>query len=143
MKRIHRNETKGWNRIRKIACCLLAFACCVLALAQAPITADAKASAKSLCKAALDATGGSSRLKFQTAKAGDCPIFTIAQSKKISSIAYLCDEKEIYSICVVKAADKSDVSSLLASIKTYKRNNSNSDYLSDYTKTEQKVFSVC
>lgn len=134
------NGTKGLDRARKMMCCLLAFACCVLALAQAPVTADAKVSAKSLCKAALDATGGKSRLKYQTTKAGDCPIFTVAQSKKISSIAYLCDDKEIYSICVAKASKKSDVAGLIKSIKAYKKNNSSSGYLGDYSKTEQKVF---
>ncbi len=140
-----RGSERGLPRMRKIACCLLALACCVLALVQAPVTADAKVTVKSLCKAALDATGGSSQLTSQTTKAGDCPIFTIAQSKKIDSIAYLCDDKEIYSICVVKAAKKSDASGLLKSVQAYKKNNSSSDYLSDYSKTEQKVFknAVC
>lgn len=131
--------------MQKTVCCLLAVVCCLLAFLQAPVTADAKVSAKSLCRAALNATGGSSQLKYQTAEAGECPIFTVAQSEKISSIAYLCDEKEIYSICVAKAAKKADASSLLESIKTYKKSNSSSDYLSDYSKTEQKVFknAVC
>ncbi len=136
-----KNNEKSWSKnLKKMTCLLLAFACCALTLLQAPCAANAKASAKSLCKAALDATGGESQLKFQTTKAGDCPIFTVAQGKKISSIAYLCDDKEIYSICVVKAAKKVDASGLLKSIKEYKKNNSNNDYLSDYSKTEQKVF---
>lgn len=133
----------GW--VRKMACCLLALVCCVLALGQTPAAAAAKTSAKSLCKAALDATGGSSQLTSQTTKAADCPIFTVAQSEKISSIAYLCDDQEIYSICVAKVSEKSDVSGLLKSIQAYKKNNSSSDYLDDYSQTEQKVFknAVC
>ncbi|MCI8448383.1 MAG: DUF4358 domain-containing protein [Eubacterium sp.] len=149
MKREHGNrnnhQNSGLGRMKKMVCNLLAFVCFALALVQAPAVAEAKASAKSLCKAALDATGGSSYLTSQTTKAGDCPIFTVAQSKKISSIAYLCDDKEIYSICVVKAAKKSDASGLLKSIKAYQKNNSSSDYLGDYSQTEQNVFknAVC
>ena len=149
MKREHGNrnnhQNSGLGRMKKMVCSLLAFVCFALALVQAPAVAEAKASAKSLCKAALDATGGSSYLTSQTTKAGDCPIFTVAQSKKISSIAYLCDDKEIYSICVVKAAKKSDASGLLKSIKAYQKNNSSSDYLGDYSQTEQNVFknAVC
>ena len=118
---------------------------CLLCAGTGAGTGRGKASAKSLCKAALDATGGSSYLTSQTTKAGDCPIFTVAQSKKISSIAYLCDDKEIYSICVVKAAKKTDASGLLKSIKAYQKNNSSSDYLGDYSQTEQNVFknAVC
>ena len=145
LKANQKNKNAHLQQIKKTACCLLAFACCLLALGKPPITADAAASAKSLCKAALDATGGSKQLTSQTTQAGDCPIFTVAQSKKISSIAYLCDDQEIYSICVAKAAKKSDASDLLKSIKTYKKNNSSSDYMGDYSQTEQKVFknAVC
>lgn len=141
MKKISGNERAGKrNWMKKAVCCLLALACCAGVLLQAPVSASAKASAKSLCKAALDVTGGSSQLKSQTTKASDCPIFTMDQSKKISSIAYLCDDKEVYSICVAKVSKKSDASDLYKSIKAYKDNNSNSNYLSDYSSTEQKVF---
>lgn len=141
MKKISGKEKAGkLNWMKKAVCCLLALACCAGVLLQAPVSASAKASAKSLCKAALDATGGSSQLKSQTTKASDCPIFTMDQSGKISSIAYLCDDKEVYSICVAKVSKKSDVSGLYNSIKAYKDNNSNSNYLSDYSATEQKVF---
>ena len=145
LKANQKNKDAHLQQIKKTACCLLAFACCLLALGKPPITTDAAASAKSLCKAALDATGGSKQLTSQTTQAGDCPIFTVAQSKKISSIAYLCDDQELYSICVAKAAKKSDASGLLKTIHTYKKNNSSSDYLGDYSQTEQKVFknAVC
>ena len=53
---------------------------------------------------------------------------------------YLCDEKEVYSLCVAKASSNSDASKLLKSLKSYKKRNSSSDYLSDYSSTEQKVF---
>lgn len=141
MRKSSENRKAGkLHWVKKAVCCLLALVCCAGVLLQSMVLADAKVSAKSLCKAALDVTGGSDQLKSQTTKASDCPIFTIAQSQKISSIAYLCDDKEIYSICVAKVSKKSDVSDIYNSIKTYKNNNSNSNYLSDYSATEQKVF---
>lgn len=58
---------------------------------------------------------------------------------------YLCDAKEVYSICVAMAGNTDDAKSLLKTLKTYKTNNCSSTYLSDYSSTEQKVFknAVC
>lgn len=131
---------------KKCTCFLFALILFFGAALQLPMLASAAgASCKSLTKAALDATGGSSKLKFQTTKTDEFAGFTIAESKKVSSIAYLCDEKEVYSICVAKASSKSDAAELLKSLKAYKERNCGSDYLSDYSSTEQKVFknAVC
>lgn len=100
---------------------------------------------KSVCKAALDATGGSEKLKYQSTSANEFGGFTVSEANKAVSTAYLCDEKEVYSICVVKAANKADAKALAKAMKAYKKRNSSSGYLSDYSSTEQKVFknAVC
>ncbi len=113
---------------------------------QAPYRANAKETGcKALCKAVLKATGGSGKLEYQSDKAADFAGFSVSERKKVSSIMYVCDGKEVYSVCVAKAASKSDGADLLKSLKAYKSNNTGSDYLSDYSKTEQKVFknAVC
>lgn len=129
------------SRARKrLASILLAFTLCFGMLFYAAVPASAAVNCKSLCQAALKATGGSSHLKFQSKKASDFGGFTVSDTEKVSSIMYACDEKEAYSICVAKASSKSGASALLKSLKAYKSNNSSSDYLSDYSSTEQKVF---
>lgn len=107
--------------------------------------AAAKVTCKSLSKAALDKTGGSSKLKYQTTKKDGFSGFTVSDNKKVSSLVYLCDAKEVYAICVVKASSSANAASLLGSMKSYKEQNSQSDYLSDYSASEQKVFknAVC
>lgn len=108
-------------------------------------TAAAKESAKSLCAAALKATGGSSKLKYKSENAMDFAAFSSTDCKKVSSIMYICDEKEAYSICLVQAQNNAGAKALLKKIKAYKKANTNSNYLSDYSSTEQKVFknAVC
>lgn len=132
--------------LRKAATFLLAAVLFFGAMLQIPMPANAaSASCKSLSKAVLDATGNSSKLKFQTTEADEFGGFTISEAAKVSSIAYLCDEKEVYSICVAKTSGKSDAAALLKSLKAYKERNCGSDYLSDYSSAEQKVFknAVC
>ncbi len=140
MKELHKKS--AWKRIFSF---LFAAAFLVGAMLKYPVLPDAAVSCKSLGKAALEATGGSSKLKYQTTKADEFGGFTISEAKKVSSIVYLCDEKEVYSLCIAKAASKSDANELLKSLKSYKEHNSGSDYLSDYSATEQKVFknAVC
>ncbi len=125
-----------WKRMSAF---LLAAVLMFGAMLQFPVTAEA-ASCKSLGKAALEATGGSGKLKYQTTKADEFGGFTIAEAEKVSSIVYLCDEKEVYSLCVAKASSKAKADELLKSLKAYKEHNSGSDYLSDYSSDEQKVF---
>ena len=104
------------------------------------VLADAAVSCKTLCQAALKKTGGESKLKYQSAKAEDFGGFSASDRKKVSSVMYVCDEKEAYSLCVAKASSNSDAADLLKSLKSYKSANSSSDYLSDYSSDEQKVF---
>lgn len=141
IKTMESHENAVW---KKIGVFLLAAALLWGAILKCPVTAEA-ASCKSLGKAVLEATGGSSKLKYQTTKADEFGGFTIAEAEKVSSIVYLCDEKEVYSICVAKAASKTDAEQLYKSLKSYKEHNSGSDYLNDYSATEQKVFknAVC
>lgn len=137
---------KNSDRSKKITCnrfavILTAAVLCLGFIMQMPLTASAAgATCKSLGKAALEASGGSDKLKYQTTSADEFGAFTISEAAKVSSIVYLCDEKEVYSLCVAKASSSSDASALLKSLKSYKKRNSNSDYLSDYSSTEQKVF---
>ncbi len=100
----------------------------------------AGADCKSVCKAALDVTGGSDKLKYQSTSASEFGGFTVSEASKAVETAYLCDDKEVYSICVVKAANKSGAKALEKAMKSYKKRNSTSGYLSDYSATEQKVF---
>ena len=53
---------------------------------------------------------------------------------------YVFDEKEAVSLCVMKAGSSSDAKKLASAMKSYKKSNTSSDYLSDYSKTEQKMF---
>lgn len=100
---------------------------------------------KSLCSEVLKVTGNKNKLKYKSEKATDFAGFSIADCKKVSSIMYVCDDKEVYSLCVAKAKNAKGASKLLKSLKSYKKANANSDYLSDYSKQEQKVLknSVC
>ncbi|MCX4317481.1 MAG: DUF4358 domain-containing protein [Lachnospiraceae bacterium] len=146
MKNVIGNETKTGKRGRRIAAVLLAFFLFAGLLPDSlSVEAAAKITCKKLCQTALKETGGSSKLEYQTTKKTDFPGFTISESEKISSLAYLCDEKEVYAICVVKAKSKSDAADLLESLQTYQESLSESDYLNDYSSTEQKILknSVC
>lgn len=126
---------------KNAAALLMALIMILGALVQAPVYVQAASvRCKSLCQTVLKETGGESHLKFQSKKAADFGGFTVADRKKVSSIMYVCDEKEAYAVCVVKASSNSDAADLLKSMKSYKSNNSSSDYLSDYSSDEQKVF---
>jgi hypothetical protein len=58
---------------------------------------------------------------------------------------YVFDAKEAYSLCVMQAKNASQAKSLLGTLKSYKKRNCKSDYLSDYTAAEKQVFqnAVC
>lgn len=100
---------------------------------------------KSLCGEALKATGGSSNLKYQSVSAMDFGGLSFSARKKVKQIQYVCDDKEAYSLCVIEANNTSGSKAILKQLKKYKKNNSKSDYLSDYSADEQKVFknAVC
>lgn len=130
-------ETKRKFSIRTAA---LLLAVIVWAGALQGQTARAENQCKSLCAAALKATGGSSHLKYKSDHAMDFGGFSVSDRKKVASIMYICDSKEVYSICVVKAKDAASAGHLYKTMKKYQSGNSRSDYLGDYSASEQKVF---
>jgi len=125
--------------MRRICCFVLAVLLLAGTLQEA--SADAKSvSCKSLCSAALKATGGAGKLKYQSNSAYDFGALPVSAKKKVKSISYICDAKEVYSLCVMQAKSASSAKSLQKQLKKYKKNNSKSSYLSDYSSAEQKVF---
>lgn len=146
-----RKLSKNLSEMKKqtwtyMAAFVLAFIMVFGTLLQTPVFVNAaSASCKTLCQAVLKETGGGDKLKFQSKKPEDFGGFTVADREKVSSVMYVCDEKEAYAVCVVKASSNTNASDLLKSLKSYKSNNSSSDYLSDYSSEEQKVFksAVC
>lgn len=139
MKQSVRSNQTAKNRFAVIF--TAAVLCLGIILQMSLPAAAAGTTCKSLAKAVLDASDGSEKLlKYQTTSADEFGALTISEAAKVSSIVYLCDEKEVYSLCVAKASSNSDASKLLKSLKSYKKRNSSSDYLSDYSSTEQKVF---
>lgn len=127
------------RKIKRFFCFVLA----VLLLAgtwQGASVAAKSVSCKSLCSAALKATGGAGNLKYQSASTYDFGALPVSAKKKVKSISYVCDAKEVYSLCVMQAKSASGAKSLVKQLKKYKKNNSKSSYLSDYSSTEQEVF---
>lgn len=154
------------NRLKKTFCFILVLALIAGIVPQAPAQAapqetpqatpqktpqatpkatKAAVSCKSLCSAALKATGGSKKLEYSSKSALDFGGFSSSDRKKVKSIRYVYDEKEVYSLCVVKAKNTAKAKSLLKTLKKYKKRNCTSDYLSDYSNNEKKVFknAVC
>ena len=126
------------HRLRKALCFILVWAFVAGVIPQ--VTAQAAVNCKSLCGTVLKATGGSKQLKYASAAALDFGGLSSLDRKKVKSIQYVCDAKEAYSVCIIKTDNSSDAKSILNSLKKYKKNNCSSNYLSDYTATEQKVF---
>ncbi len=108
-------------------------------------TAKKSADCKTLCGAALKAAGGSGKLKYTSESAMDFGALTPSARGKVKSIQYICDDKEAYSLCVMEAKNASGAKSLLKTIQKYKKSNCSSNYLSDYSDSERKVFqnAVC
>ena len=110
------------------------------------IPAEAKnVSCKSLCSVALKATGGSANLKYQSDNAIDFGALSASGRKKVKSVQYVCDSKEVYSLCVLQAKNTAGAKALLKQLQKYKKNNCGSNYLQDYSSTEQNAFknAVC
>lgn len=106
------------------------------------VLADAKetVNCKSLCSAALKATGAAGNLKYQSDNVIDFGALSASARKKVKTIQYICDAKEVYSLCVLQANNAAGAKSLQKQLQKYKKNNCSNDYLSDYSSTEQKVF---
>lgn len=126
--------------LRKIACILLALALLVSAFPQAAEAANSGITCKTLCGSALKATGGSKNLKYSSKSAMDFGALSSSARKKVKNIQYVCDAKEVYSLCVIETKNSTDATSLLNVLKKYKKRNCKSDYLSDYSTTEKNVF---
>lgn len=140
MERLYRNGRAGKISWTGMAAAMLMISLVFAMVLSSPAMAEAAdASCKSLCQTALKATGNSSKIKYKSEDAHDFAGFSISQYKKVSSIMYIFDAKEVYSLCVVKAASSADAAVLQKSMKSYKSNNCSSDYLGDYSAEEQKV----
>lgn len=126
------------SKMKYLAMILPLLAAALISLAPCEAKA-AKAGCRSACAAALKATGNSSKIKYKSENPMDFGGFSASVRKKAVSFMYVCDAKEVYSICVAKAENSADAKSLLKALNTYKKSNCNSGYLSDYAKTEQKV----
>lgn len=128
--------------IKYVICFILVLALAAGVVPQAVQAATKKeeVTCKSLFSAALKKTGGSKKLKYASTSAMDFGAFSHSDRDKVESIQYAYDKKEVYSLCVVKAKDTDKAKSLLKTLKSYKANNNKSDYLSDYTSSEKKVF---
>lgn len=126
-----------WNKILSFTLVMMFLSGLLL---QTSINAKETVSCKSLCSAALKATGGAGHLKYQSTSSYDFGALSVSVKKKVKSISYLCDAKEVYSLCVMQAKNGSGAKSLQKHLKKYIKNNKKSSYLSDYSSDEQKVF---
>ena len=93
----------------------------LIGLVAEPAQAKPKANCKSLCSAALKATGGSANLKYASKSALDFGALSSAARKKVKTMQYVFDAKEAYSLCVMQAKNASQAKSLLGTLKSYKR----------------------
>lgn len=129
------------NRMKKLLAMLLIFALFSSISTDMTVAAKGKnVTCKSLCGVALKATGGSDKLKYTSSSAIDFGGLSASARNKVKSISYVCDAKEVYSLCVIKAKNAQDAKSVLKALQKYKKANSNSDYLSDYSREERNVF---
>lgn len=130
---------------RRIVCFLMA---CVL-FAGVIYVAPAKAGGSAACKTspdcktlsvyALKASGGSEKLKYKSKSSMDFGALSSSDRSRIKHIMYVCDAKEVYSLCVARTSSKQAAAKLVQSLKKYIKNNNKSDYLSDYSADEKKV----
>ena len=72
-----------------------------------PAQAKPKANCKSLCSAALKATGGSANLKYASKSALDFGALSSAARKKVKTIQYVFDAKDFKMQFVVKKGSMS------------------------------------
>ena len=116
------------TKFRKIICTILAMTLLIGLVAAEPAQAKPKANCKSLCSAALKATGGSANLKYASKSALDFGALSSAARKKVKTMQYVFDAKEAYSLCVMQAKNASQAKSLLGTLKSYKKRNCKSRY---------------
>lgn len=104
------------------------------------IPTEAAVSCKSLCGAALKASGSSGNMEYQSDNAIDFGALPASVRGKVKSIQYICDSKEVYSLCVIQAKNTAGAKLLQKQMQKYKKNNCSSGYLSEYSSAEQEVF---
>ena len=128
------------HNYKKLFCIIMAIALLAGILPQIPADAKEAVSCKSLCSAVLKATSAAGKLKYQSDNVIDFGALSASARKKVKSIQYICDAKEVYSLCVIQTKNVAGAKSLQKQLQKYKKNNCSNDYLSDYSSTEQKVF---
>lgn len=126
-------------KLRRVLCLTTAMLLFVSLLPQSSVRAES-VSCKSLCSAAIKAAGGGNQLKYKSTSAMDFGALSASARKKVKNMQYVCDEKEVYSLCVIEAKSVSHASALCKVLQDYKKRNCSSNYLSDYSPTERKVF---
>lgn len=130
---------------KKLCCFIFILAFMGGILPQTAVEAKAQLSCKVLCSAALKATGGSKKLKYASTSAIDFGGLSASARDKVKNIQYICDAKEVYSLCVIETGNAASAKAVLKALKKYKKSNCSSNYLSDYSSVEKKVFknAVC
>ncbi len=128
------------NSMKKVLCVGLAVTLVLTASTGVTAKGKAKNNSKALCGTVIKKTGNSDKLKYTSENAMDFAALSFADRKKVKNICYVCDDKEVYSVCVMIAKDNAGVKKLYAALKKYKKNNNTGDYLSDYSDSEKKVF---
>lgn len=131
------------QRLRRVLGVILAAVLLVNMLPKTPV--QAAVSCKALCGEALKAAGGTQNMEYQSENAADFGALSASARKKVKSIQYICDSKEVYSLCVIQAKNAAGAKALCKQLQKYKKNNCGSAYLQDYSATEQEVFknAVC
>lgn len=130
---------------KKIVCFVFVLALLAMVLPQNVVSAKTEVNCKTLCGAALKATGGGKKLKYTSISAIDFGGLSASARDKVKNIQYICDAKEVYSLCLIETENTANAKAVLKALKKYKKNNCSSNYLSDYSSTEKKVFknAVC
>ena len=133
------------KKYMKIICAVLIMTLFATTISGNAAEAKTKTTCKALCSAALKETGGSANLKYASKSALDFGALSSSARKKVKTMQYVFDAKEAYSLCVMEAKNVSQAKSLLSTLNSYKKRNCKSDYLSDYTAAEKRVFqnAVC
>ena len=126
--------------MKRFICVVMAVMILVGGVFECDVYAKSSVSCKTLCSAVLKATGRSSKLKYASKSALDFGALSASDRSKVKNIQYVCDAKEVYSLCVMEAKSASNAQKLYNAMKKYKNNNCSSDYLSDYSASERMVF---
>lgn len=142
IKSKQRREVVYEIRMEKTMTSILVMALIASIAPQIFVEAKSVPNCKSLCGAALKAIGGSKHLKYTSTSTLDFGALSSSARKKVKRIQYVCDAKEVYSLCVISAKNSSNAKSLLSTLKKFKKGNCKSNYLSDYSATEKRCLKM-